>query len=474
MRLPLLLILAALAAPAALAQGGPLAVLPLGGDAAPDARAQVEERVRVAAGRYASVQSAADTAHALRSADALGLGCDLRAETCARQMGGLASAARVLHGALLSSGALELELLIVEGQGPTARWQERLPEGGVARDAAIERAVLTLLAPERVSARLRLEVSPRGASVVVDDIFRGPAPLSTALVLSPGAHQVYVTHPGWLSQSRPVELEVGAEQRVVITLERDPDAHAGADPGLAPVEANDWDQSAAPGPDADGTEIVAVLPLESAGVAPRVSRAMEDALTQELGRRGGLVVVGPREVERVLDRNAAGCAERAQCVADVTSVLRADHAISGRLERSGPLLTLQLRRHDGASGEPVLPARSSVLHDNSRRLLFELPALSTQLFPEHEVDPASAPVDLDAYAARMSASPLSPWLFWTAAGVGGALAVATGAAGAVALTAQDPASAGMAGAAFAVGAGGTAVALGSAALLGVLVDWNAP
>lgn len=473
MRLPLLFSLAALVAPAAHAQGGSLAVLPLAGDAAPGARAQVEARVRLAAGRYAALQSTADTAHALRSAAALGLGCDLATEACARQMGGLASASRVLHGALLASGTLELELLGVEGQGPATRWREPLPDGGVARDAAIERAVLTLLAPERVSARLRLEVSPRGASVVVDEIFRGPAPLSAALVLTPGSHQVYVTHPGWLSQSLPVELDVGTEQRIIISLQRDPDAPVGRDPALAPVEANDWEGSAAQAEESDGAEIVAVLPLVAVGVAPRVVRALEDALIHELDRRAALVVVGPREAERVLAASAAGCAERPRCVADVARILRADHVLSGRLDRSGQLLVLQLRRHDGASGDPVIPARAAALHDNARRLLSDLPTLSEQLFPEQRVDPAAAPVDLDAYAARMSASPLSPWLFWTAAGVGGALAVATGAAGAVALTAPDPASAGMAGAAFAVGAGGTAVALGSAALLGVLVDWDA-
>lgn len=444
----------------------PLAVLPLGGGASEAARAPVDERIRLAAGRYATVQERNATRQALQSAITLGLACDASAPPCAQQMGGLAGAARVLHGSLDEEGYLSLRLTTVSDAAVSAPQMATLPAAGVARDAAIERLVLALLAPERISARLQLEVGPRGARVVVDDIFRGPAPLPTALVLAPGAHEVFVTHPGYLSESRSVSLEVGAHDRLMIELERDPDA-----PVAQHLEADDEPVSDSADDGARAPETVAVFPL-AGGLSPRVRAALDEALAAELSRRHGLAVIGPREVERTLATAPPDCGGRERCLADVARVLGADAFVVSRAEVKGGLTTLTARRHQTETGDALTNGSLTSLSDNRRRLLFGTPELAAQLFPDREVEPGTAPVDLDFFADRTAGGPLRPWVFWTAAGVGATLALATTAFGVVALTAEEPVDAGRAGAAFAIGAGGTVVALGAAGVLGLLVDWE--
>lgn len=460
-------LIASLGARAADPAAMPLAVLPLGGDASDAARAPVDERIRLAAGRYATVQEREATRQALQTATTLGLSCDAAASSCAQQMGGLAGAARVLHGSLDGSGQLTLRLTSVSDAAASAPQTETLPAAGVARDATIERLVLALLAPERITARLQLQVGPRGARVVVDDLFRGPAPLPTALVLAPGNHQIYVTHPGHLSVTRSVTLEVGALHRVAIELERDPDA-----PVPAPFEVDDPPVGDGGDEETRASETVAVFPLAAGGLSPRMRSALDEALAAELSRRRGLDVIGPREVERTLATAPAGCGGRERCLADVARVLGADAFVVSHAEVTGSMTTLTVRRHQTETGDALTKGSLSSLSDNRRRLLFGTPELAAQLFPDREVEPGTAPVDLDFFADRTGGGPLRPWVFWTAAGVGATLALATSAFGVVALTAEEPVDAGRAGAAFAIGAGGTVVALGAAGVLGLLVDWE--
>lgn len=291
MRRTLFVIALVLLAPAARAAdpptaGRPLTVLPIGGDATVAARQSVEDRVRLAAGRYASVQAHEATAQALRSAEALGLSCDLGVVECARRMGGLAGAARVLVGALASDDTLTLGLLDVAAETAAAAPQRlRLPSPGLARDAAVERLVMLLLAPERLLGQLVVDVVPSGASVMVDDLFRGPAPLAAPITLPPGPHRVYATLPGFLSQTREIEVEVGTALRVRLELARDPDAPP-------PVvrdrggDGDDHDDDEAP-----ARVTVAVFPFLSSGVPARVAAVLDDAVAAELTRRDGLLVL---------------------------------------------------------------------------------------------------------------------------------------------------------------------------------------
>lgn len=451
------------------ADAGLLVVLPLSGDGEAATRASVEERIRVAAGRYASVQAKEATAQALKTAATLGLSCDLADTTCAQQMAGLAGARVVVHGTLGRDGTLTLwRATVEEGRAPLPQ-RERLPDAGVARDAAIERVVLVLLAPERVTGRLTLQVNPRGASIVVDDIFRGPAPLPTALVLPPGPHTLYVTHPGYLAATRTVAIEVGGEQTVTVRLEPDPDAPVAPafDSSVAPGDGDAGD----PGDPERSSTTVVVFPWVVRGAPARVGAALDEAFAAELSRREGLIVIGPREVERALAVSPAGCLQRDECAAEVARTVGAAAFVLGSVETRDPLTTFAASRHDAGTALPVAADRADTLRGSPERLLPAIPDVADRLFPDHVATDEQAPLDLQVYGERMRQGPLRPWVFWTTAGVGGALAVATVAAGLVAVGAEDPADAGRAGAVFALGAGGTVVALGAAGVVGLLVDW---
>lgn len=459
-----------LAATVARAADRPLAVLPLGGDAAADVRRVVEERVRVAAGRYAPVQAADAAGQALRSAAALGLSCDLALVECARKMGGLAGAARVLAGTLDTDDTLALGLIEVSAVEVAAvTEQTRLPAAGVARDAAIERLVMLLLAPERVLAQLSVDAAPVGARVAVDGVFRGPAPLTKPITLSPGRHAVEVTLPGWLSQTRDVMLEAGAVAQVRLELEPDPDA-----PVFRRTNSRDQPQAGSETDDERSARrtTVAIFPFMSLDVPHRVAPALEAAFTAELGRREGVVVVAAEEVAGSLEGVAPSCRQDQRCLAEVARALEVDAFVTGQAAADGKLWTLSIARHDAASGVELTAARTSTLAQDRASVLVAVPDLADQLFPEHAVVVGARPIDLRALADRMVGPPLPPWAFWASAGAGAVLAVATAGAGAVALTADNPVDAGRAGGAFAVGAGATVVALGAAAVIGVFVDWQ--
>ena len=214
----------------------PLAVFAVAGAGDAAARTRLEERVRMAAGRYATVQPAEVTAQALRSATTLGLSCDLALVECARRMGALAGAGRVVVGALEHDDTLALGLIAVDASGPAPVTQRlRLPAPGVARDAAVERLVMMLLAPERLLGRLLLDVAPVGARIVVDDVFRGPAPLRAPLT---GVH-VEANHPAfvtWLQDG--IDLRPDAPLDIVLARGRTLRAHLRQQSG-APVQASD-------------------------------------------------------------------------------------------------------------------------------------------------------------------------------------------------------------------------------------------
>ena len=465
-----LVVLMLLLARVAHADDRPLAVLPFGGSGDAAARVLLQERVRVAAGRYATVQAADTTAQAVRSATTLGLSCDLALVECARRMGALAGAGRVVVGALEQDDTLVLGLIDVDatGQAPVTQ-RLQVPAAGVARDAAVERLVMLLLAPERLLGRLVIDATPRGARIVVDDVFRGPAPLSAPLTLAAGRHRVDVVATGWLSVTRDVELQAGGEARLRIELERDPAAPV----AIADDDAGGDDERRAPG-STSARASVAVFPVVARGVPERVARVMGDALAAELQRRDGLIVLSQAEVRDSLAGASPSCSADAACLAEIARALEVDAFVAGSAEAAGGLWTLTFRRHDPESGAEMFAAHVSALADDRTSPLATMADLVTELFPEHEVADGAAPLDLRAFAAGLAPAPLQPWVFWTAAGVGGALALATTGAGVMALTASDPAEAGRAGAAFAVGAGATVVVLGAAGVVGLLVDWHGP
>jgi hypothetical protein len=69
--------------------------------------------------------------------------------------------------------------------------------------------------------QLRLDVSPKDASVYVDGEFRGTAGLLTdrPLALGPGTHRIEIVRPGLQAVSREVSLESGETEEISVVLE---------------------------------------------------------------------------------------------------------------------------------------------------------------------------------------------------------------------------------------------------------------
>jgi len=69
--------------------------------------------------------------------------------------------------------------------------------------------------------QLRLDVSPKDASVYVDGEFRGTAGLLTdrPLALGPGTHRIEIVRPGLQAVSREVSLESGESEEISVVLE---------------------------------------------------------------------------------------------------------------------------------------------------------------------------------------------------------------------------------------------------------------
>ncbi len=74
--------------------------------------------------------------------------------------------------------------------------------------------------PAAESGTLRLDVVPPDATVYVDGEFHGVARELRRLRLAPGRHEVEVVRPGYLTQSRVVELRAGEERDLGIDLPR--------------------------------------------------------------------------------------------------------------------------------------------------------------------------------------------------------------------------------------------------------------
>lgn len=86
----------------------------------------------------------------------------------------------------------------------------------------INQVTPVVLALEPLEAKLRVEATPSGAEVAIDGVVVGSGVWEGRL--RKGSHTVEVGRAGFLPLRRAVSLAAGAEERVSLTLERDPDS----------------------------------------------------------------------------------------------------------------------------------------------------------------------------------------------------------------------------------------------------------
>jgi hypothetical protein len=141
---------------------------------------------------------------------------------CLAELGRLAGAHVVLYGeagALAGGRVVYLKAVDVESgaeRGSTAVVLEKGAAAGEARAAAVR-----LLAPERYTGVLEVQVDVRGASVFVDGVARGQSPLPP-LALPVGTHALRVTHESYRDFVRFVDVGFGGRTRVAAELQKYP------------------------------------------------------------------------------------------------------------------------------------------------------------------------------------------------------------------------------------------------------------
>lgn len=317
-----------------------------------------ELRALLPAGDHA-LQPAATTAATLEAVKKLGLACDSGDVDCLIRVGALTGAAIVLKGMLSTDGdgfVLDLVAADVGGLRERGRVRVKVPAGGDGRRTALESAVVGVLRPEAWRGQLRVAVSQRGATIVVDGVPRGFAPLSSPIELTPGTHAVFVGLEGFAAWKGTVEVPFADIVELDVALA----------PGVA-EEAPVFSTKAAQTP----PEPVATMPrprrgplrviiydIEAAGVEPRVAAAMGTFLVAELRKREHVSVLDSAELRALVGDgsstagDARGCTEE-QCFAEVAEALGADAVVVTSLTQIEAQTVFGLRRIDPTKQEVV-------------------------------------------------------------------------------------------------------------------------
>ncbi|MFA5332619.1 MAG: PEGA domain-containing protein, partial [Methanoregula sp.] len=90
--------------------------------------------------------------------------------------------------------------------------------------------------PVTATGGLDISTSPAGASVYVDDLFRGYAPLTlTDLVV--GQHTVQISYTGYVDYTGTVSVSTGVTTPLAVTLQQGPNPNPTKTPGFEAVFA---------------------------------------------------------------------------------------------------------------------------------------------------------------------------------------------------------------------------------------------
>lgn len=158
---------------------------------------------------------------------------------------------------------------------------EQIPE---ARKTQVEKDIEKLHA--RV-ATIDLKVNVEGAQIAVDDVALGTAPLTTPLLVSAGRRKISVSHPGYVSETRNLDLGGGDRSAVEISLQEVAPASAALTMPVPMAHAE-----TTPSPSRQQRSIpwagwsVTTLLAASAGVTGGLALSTSQKLRQDRGQLG--------------------------------------------------------------------------------------------------------------------------------------------------------------------------------------------
>lgn len=338
-----------------------VAVLPFGGVVDDALRARLAAQVRVLAAPFGFVvDDAARTESLIKDVLALGLSCDDNSIDCMVRVGALGGAQTVLAGVLSpEEGGTRLELVAVDvgAVRERSRVRVRVPADAEREGAALTSALIGTFRPEEWRGQLKVQVAQRGASIVVDGVVRGIAPLSAVIELPPGPHQLFVGLEGFRAHKAVVDVVYDAEAVADVVLvpgESEAAPLFSAAPALAPPTAPPKAPPEAP----KGPQRVVFYDVEPTGVLPRTARVLGALLTTELRKREGVSVLDSSELRALVGDGTGPASDlrncsAEQCFAEVAEALGADSVVVGQLTRVEGTVLFGLRRIDQRKQEVI-------------------------------------------------------------------------------------------------------------------------
>ena len=325
------------------------------------------------------VQPKAKTEETLATVKKLGLACDSGDVDCLIRVGALGGVSVVLKGILSVEGeAFALDLVAVDIKGLRERGRVRVavPRTGGQRRTALDSALTGVLRPDDWRGQLRVGVAQRGASVVVDGVPRGFAPLSGPLELTPGRHVVFVVLEGFRTHKETIDVvyegEVGVDVTLVPGVSEEAPMFTTATTTPAPPSTTVTTVDASPG--RRRPMRVVMYDVEATGVPPRVAQVMGAFLVAELRKREGISVLDSSELRALVGDGTTtagdvrGCTQD-QCFAEVAEALGADGVVVAQLTQLEDEVLFGLRRIDQQKQEVTGSFLERVPVDDAAALL---------------------------------------------------------------------------------------------------------
>jgi hypothetical protein len=410
-----------------------VAIVPVKGILADEERAAIEQRLRAFLPSLdVDVQPADKTEQAQRSLQGLGICSDAGSISCLVQVGALARARTVLAGVVSAADhgvALELVGVDVKSVRERGRVKVVIPSDDEAGAAlAVESAVVGVLKPEAWQGTLRVAVAQRGASIYVDSVPRGFAPLADPIELAPGTHDVFVSLEGFAAWKGTVDVPYKTEAAVEVVLVP---GVTEPPPRLAGDDEKAGEKPAEPPPRKTPLRVV-MYDVEAVGVDERVSRVINQYLVAEIRKHERVSVLDSSELRALVGDgkstsvDARACSA-AECFAEVADALGADAVIVSQLTNIEGQILFGLRRVDPKKQEVTSSFLERVPAEDSAALLPLVGKAITQTFADSPLRQGQT-AGVDERAEHVLNPPPLPPLLAGSLYVGAGVSAAVGAA----------------------------------------------
>lgn len=418
----------------ALASQQTVMLLPIQGIAVSDAiRQRAERELRKQLPQFGLRPLPAEKAQqALQAIETLGLSCDLESSDCILQVGALA-AANVVIAATIShqnqADMLDFVAFDVGGASLVGRTTMEIHPKARIRKKHFYSALTSIFRPDDWVGFTELDVAQPGATIVVDGLLRGFAPISKPLRLQPGEHQLHVVLEGFQTHHEKFNVQFGRTLKMKIKLQPGESEDIATLIRQEPLPA----QSATAVPISrgenppNGPSVVRVAMYRPTveGVDPRTANILARYVTAELRKRESLSVIGPDEMANLLP--SANTAEESQecsedaCFSEIADALGADAIVLMQVTSVGGEVFVGLRRIHPRNQELVASYRSRVAEEDILALLPLVGESVEQLFPNLGIRPGEIK-GVDERAKTLMVPPPVPR--WVTLGIFGISTVA--------------------------------------------------